>query len=225
MLNLSRPWSVRNLFFCLSLIASVSASTAHAQAPQTEWDRQLDRLELGATAIGIITPGVSGTNTLNPPNQMHITQDGSTTVGVLGTLRYTKSPLIGLEGNYSFARYTENFSAYIIGGAQTRVNEYSLGWVFHLPNLFTTQPYVSLGAGTTAFHPTGGGGQGLPFQYRATYYYNVGLDKALFGSKSFGARIAMREVFFKAPDFGQNYLTINQHATTFEPSLGFYLKF
>ena len=53
MLNVSRPWSVRNLFFCLSLIACVSASTAHAQAPQTEWDRQLDRLELGATAIGI----------------------------------------------------------------------------------------------------------------------------------------------------------------------------
>lgn len=35
----------------------------------------------------------------------------------------------------------------------------------------------------------------------------------------------MREVFYKAPDFGQNYLTINQQATTFEPSVGFYLKF
>lgn len=225
MLNVSRPWSVRNLFFCLSLITCVSASTAHAQTPETGLQRQLDRMELGGVAIGIITPEVSGTNTLNPPNQMHITQDGSQTVGVLGTLRYTKSPLIGLEGNYSFARYTENFSAYIIGGAQTRVNEYSLGWVFHLHDLFTTQPFVSLGAGTTAFHPTAGGGQGLPFQYRATYYYNIGLDKALFGSKSFGARVAVREVFFKAPDFGQNYLTIDQHATTFEPSLGFYLKF
>jgi hypothetical protein len=225
MLNVSRPWSVRSLFFCLSLIACVSASTAYAQAPQTEWDRQLARMELGATAIGIITPGVSGTNTLNPPFQQHITQDGSQTVGVLGTFRYTKSPLMGLEANYSFARYTENFSAYIIGGAQTRVNEYSLGWVFHLPTLFTTKPYVSLGAGTTAFHPTAGGGQGLPFQYRATYYYNIGLDKSLFSSPHFGARIAMREVFYKAPDFGQNYLTINQHATTFEPSVGFYLKF
>jgi hypothetical protein len=154
-----------------------------------------------------------------------VTQDGSTTVGVLGTIRYTKSPMIGLEGNYTFARYTENFSSYIIGGAQTRVNEYSLGWVFHLHDLFTTQPFVSVGAGTTGFHPTAGGGQGLPFQYRATYYYNVGIDKALFHSKSFGARVAMREVFFKAPDFGQNYLTIDRQTTTLEPSLGFYLKF
>jgi hypothetical protein len=225
MLNVSRPWSVRSLFFCLSLITCLGASAARAQAPQTEWDRQLARLQLGATAIGIITPEVSGTNALNPPSQMHITQDGSQTVGVLGTLRYTKSPLVGLEANYSFARYTENFSAYIIGGAQTRVNEYSLGWVFHLPTLLTTQPFVSLGAGTTAFHPTAGGGQGLPFQYRATYYYNIGLDKSLFKSEHFGARIAMREVFFKAPDFGQNYLTIQQQATTFEPSVGFYLKF
>ena len=226
MLNVSRPWSVRNLCFCLCLITCVSASAAHAQAPQTEWDRQLARTELGATAIGIITPGVGGTNTVNPPNQMHITQDGSQTVGVLGTIRYTKSPLVGLEGNYSFARYTENFSAYIIGGAQTRVNEYSLGWVFHLPTFFLdTKPYVSLGAGTTGFHPTAGGGQGLPFQYRATYYYNIGLDRSLFSSQHFGLRLGIREVFFKAPDFGQNYLTIQQQATTFEPSLGFYLKF
>jgi hypothetical protein len=225
MLNVSRPWSVRNLFFCLSLIACVSASTVRAQTPETPFQRQLDRLELGGVAIGIITKGVSGTNTLNPPNQMMVTQNGSTTVGVLGTIRYTKSPMIGLEGNYSFARYTENFSSYIIGGAQTRVNEYSLGWVFHLPTVIGLQPLISLGAGTTGFHPTAGGGQGLPFQYRANYYYNVEVDKALFGSKNFGARLALRQTFFKAPDFGQNYLTINQHTSTFEPGIGFYLKF
>ena len=79
MLNLSRPWSVRNLFFCLSLIACVSASTVRAQTPETPLQRQLDRMELDGTAIGIITKGVSGTNTLNPPNQMMVTQEGSTT--------------------------------------------------------------------------------------------------------------------------------------------------
>src|SRR5580658_10176980 len=100
MLNLSRPWSVRNLFFCLCLITCVSASTVRAQTPETPFQRQLDRMELGGTAIGIITKQVSGTNTLNPPNQQTINQDGSTTVGVLGTIRYTKSPLVGLEGNY-----------------------------------------------------------------------------------------------------------------------------
>jgi hypothetical protein len=225
MLNVSRPWSVRSLFFCLSLVTCLSASTAHAQTPETALQRQLDRMELDATAIGIITPGVSGLNTLNPPQQMVVSEDGSQTVGVLGNLRYTVSPLIGLEANYSFARYTENFSAYIIGGAQTRVNEYSLGWVFHLPTVIGLQPLVSLGAGTTGFHPTGGGGQGLPFQYRANYYYNIEVDKALFGSKNFGARLAMRQTFFKAPDFGQNYLTIDQHTSTLEPGIGFYLKF
>jgi hypothetical protein len=224
MLNVSRPWSVRSLFFSLSLLTCVAASTAHAQAPETPLQHQLDRLELGATAIGIITPSVSGTNTLAPPNQKTLSQDGSTTVGVLGTLRYTKSRYIGLEANYSFARYTENFSAYIIGGAQTRVNEYSLGWVIHPHEFLTVQPYLSIGAGTMAFHPTAGGGQGLPFQYRATYYYNVGVDKTVF-SPNFGVRLGLRQAFFKAPDFGQNYLTINKQTNTLEPNVGFFLKF
>jgi hypothetical protein len=225
MLNVSRPWSVRRLFFCLSLLTCVAASTAHAQAPETPLQRQLDRLDLGAVAIGIITPSVTGTNTLAPPNQKTLSQDGSQTVGVLGTLRYTKSRYVGLEGNYSFARYTENFTAYIIGGAQTRVNEYSLGWVIHPGTFFGTKPFISAGAGTTAFHPTAGGGQGLPFQYRANYYYSIGLDRSLFKSEHFGFRLGMRQTFFKAPDFGQNYLTINQHTSTFEPNLGFYLKY
>ena len=57
------------------------------------------------------------------------------------------------------------------------------------------------------------------------YYYNLEADKSLFSSKSFGIKLQVRQVFYKAPDFGQNYLTIDQHTSTFEPGLGFYLKF
>ena len=34
-----------------------------------------------------------------------------------------------------------------------------------------------------------------------------------------------RQVFFKAPDFLTNYLTIQQHTTTYEPGIGFFLRF
>jgi len=61
-------------------------------------------------------------------------------------------------------------------------------------------------------------------QYRATYYYNVGLQKELFNS-NFGFRASFRETFYLAPDFGQNYLTILKHATTLQPMAGFYLRF
>src|ERR1700730_13063313 len=109
MLNVSRLWSAASVFFCL--VTSVSGVAAHAQAiPETPLQRQLDRIDLGVTAVGQITKNVSGTNTANVP----INQGASTTVGVLVTLRYTKSPFMGFEGNFSQARYTEHFSSIII---------------------------------------------------------------------------------------------------------------
>jgi hypothetical protein len=215
MLKLFRPWSVCSLLLCLF---AAPFSRAQAAAPETALDRQLGRIDLGATAIGVITGTVSGTNYLG----QHVTEDPSTTVGILATLRYTKSRFVGFEGNFSQARYTENFNL-SVGGVQTRANEYSVGYVAHLNDFFGFKPYIAGGGGTTAFHPTRGGGEGLPFQYRATYYYNVGVDKAI--SDHFGIRVHMRQAFYKAPDFLTNYLTILQNTSTLEPGIGFYLKF
>jgi hypothetical protein len=223
MLNVSRPWSASSLFLCLCLIFTcLAARTARAQAAPivTPLERHLSRLDLGVTAIGQITGDVSGKNYLNT----NLTQKASTTVGVLVSLRYIKSPFIGFEANYAQARYTENYSAYIIGGAQTKASEYSLGYVAHLPSILGLQPFAAVGAGSIAFRPTAGGGQGLPAQARMAYYYNVGVDQSLL-SKHFGIRASLRQAFFKAPDFGQNYLTINQRTSTLEPAIGFYLKF
>jgi hypothetical protein len=232
MLNVSRllsgtpssgtPWSgnllVKNLL--LLCLLSCAASVARAQAaPETTLHRNFTRLELGVTAIGTLTKDVAGTNYLNIP----VSQKASTTVGVQVILRYTKSPWIGFEGNYTQARFTENFGNYLIGGVQTKANEYSLGYVVHPRQVFGLDPFVALGVGTTAFTPTAGGGQGLSEQARMTYYYNVGVDKLL--TKHFGARISARQTFYKAPDFGQNYITINKQTNTFEPSIGFYLKY
>ncbi len=90
--------------------------------------------------------------------------------------------------------------------------------------LFGLQPFASVGAGSIEFKPTPHGGQGAPKQARMAYYYNVGLQQELFESH-FGLRAGFRQVFFLAPDFGQNYLTIKQHTITSEPSIGFYFRF
>ena len=214
--NLSRPWSVLSLFFCL-----LAAPLARAQqaAPETPLARQLDRIKLGVTGIGVITKKVSGTNYLG----QQITQDPSTTVGVFANASYTASKWIGLEANFSQARFTENFNI-PPGGVQTRANEYSAGWLIHpVDDFFGFKPFVSVGAGTTGFHPTRGGGEGLPFQYRATYYYNVGIDRPV--TDHFGIRVHFRQAFYKAPDFLTNYLTIQQRTNTIEPGAGFYLRF
>ncbi|MDE3105745.1 MAG: hypothetical protein KGK08_11260, partial [Acidobacteriota bacterium] len=195
---------------------------AHAQAAAvvTPLDRQLARIDFAIDGVGQLTKSVSGTNYVQQP----LTQKASTTTGLVATLRYTRSPLVGLEGNFGYARYTENFSQYVIGGAQTKANEYTLGWLFHTPQAFGLKPFVSAGAGTIAFKPTPNGGQGLPEKARMAYYYSAGVDDMLL-SNHFGVRVLVRQVFFKAPDFGQNYLTINQHTYTFEPGFGFFLKF
>lgn len=221
MLNVSRPWLAWSIFLCLS--ACISGSTARAQAvPVTALNRQLSRVDLAVSGVGQMTGGVSGTNYLHQA----ITQDASTTLGALVTLRYIKSPLLGLEGNFGYARYTENFSANlnVVGGAQTKASEYTFGYVVHAPTFFGLKPFASVGAGTIAFKPTALGGQGLPEQARLAYYYAAGVENTVF-SNHFGVRAQVRQVFFKAPDFGQNYLTMNQHTSTFEPGIGIFLRF
>jgi hypothetical protein len=57
-----------------------------------------------------------------------------------------------------------------------------------------------------------------------TYYYSLGLQQS-YANGHFGLRAGFRELFFLDPDFGQNYLTILKHATTYEPMIGFYLRY
>ena len=216
----SRPLRTWSLVLCF--FAVFAAPNVHAQATSgnPELNKQLSRIDFAINGIGSFTKGVSGTNYLGVP----LTQDGSNTFGALVTLRYTKSPYIGGEFNYTYARYTQNYSQYIVGGAQTNANEYSLGYVAHPPHeFFTTKPFIAGGLGSTAFKPTPGGGQGLRSQARMTYYYAVGIEKDV--TEHFSVRAQIRQTFFKAPDFGQNYLTIQQHTWTFQPGFGFVFHF
>jgi opacity protein-like surface antigen len=216
----SRPLRVWSLVLCLFATAAAPVARAQATSGNTELNKHLARLDFAASGIGSFTKSVSGKNYLGTT----LTQDGSNTFGALVTLRYTKSPYMGLEFNYTYARYTQNFSQYIVGGAQTNASEYSFGYVAHPPHqIFTTKPFIAGGAGTTAFRPTPAGGQGLKAQARMTYYYAAGIEKDV--TEHFAVRAQIRQTFFKAPDFGQNYLTIQQHTWTFEPGFGFVLHF
>lgn len=161
------------------------------------------------------------------------------TLGALVTIRYTKSPYFGLEFNYTYARFTQKFRCntgtpnfpcnpgddiYFPGGVQNNASEYSFGYVIHPPReFFGTKPFVSLGLGATAFRPTSFGGQGLSSRARMTYFYAVGLEKEL--SPHFGLRGQLRQTFYKAPDFGQNLITLQQQTWTFEPGFGFVVHF
>ena len=218
MLNSSRPSCVCTVLLCL--LGALAGSTAKGQTPTT-LEKHLSRLDLGVSGVGIFTRDVSGTNYLGQP----LTQNMSNTLGALVTIRYTKSPYIGAEINYGYARYTQNFSQYVVGGAQTNASEYTIGYVAHPPHLLLgAQPFIAGGIGALVFRPTPGGGQGLQNQAVGAYYAAAGLEKSVL-SEHFGIRAQVRDIFFMAPDFYQNFLTIQKHTSTFEPGIGFYLKF
>jgi outer membrane protein W len=229
MLNVPRPLCVRALLFCL--LVAMAASTAKAQTSQNPaLDHQLSRLDIGVAASVIIGKDSSGTAIINTvPTTVNLTP--SNTVGPLVTVRYTVKPLFGLEFNYGYARFTENFTPFgapppgssLTGGVQQNTAEYTFGYVAHFRERHGITPFAGAGLGVLDFRPTPGGGEGLLPQARATYYYTVGGDYML--SKHWGARAQFREQFFLAPDFETNYLTIKQHTTNFQPGFGFFVHF
>ncbi len=225
MLNVSRVLCVRTFLLCL--LGTIAASNIRAQEAQhPALDRQLSRIDLGVSGVGAFNSSSSGTAIVNAvPTTVNLSPGN--TLGALVTIRYTKSPLLGAEFNYGYARYTDTFTPFgstPVGGVQQNTSEYTVGYVAHLRTIFGLNPFASAGLGTLSFTPTPLGGEGLIKQARAAYYYSVGAEQTVL-SPHFGIRVQLRQVFFKAPDFETNYLTIQQHTSTFEPGIGFYLHF
>ena len=227
MWNVSRLLCAQSLFFCLLLTAA--GSTAEAQTSQnTALDRQLSRIDLGIVGLGVFNKNSNGVATVNGKANTPVNLNPSNTAGALLTLRYTASPWVGLEFNYSYARYTDLFTPFGSqpnGGVQQNASEYTFGYVVHSKKqYFGLTPFASGGAGSTVFRPTPGGGLALPEQARATYFASVGVETTVL-SPHFGIRAQYRQLFFKAPDFETNYLRIEQHTSSYEPGLGFFLRF
>jgi hypothetical protein len=228
MLNVSRPSCVRSLFFCLLLTAAGSTAKAQTTSTNPALDKQLSRIDLGVIGVGVFNKNSNGFATVNGVAHTPVNLNPSNTAGAVVSLRYTVSPWFGLEFNYGYSRYTQTFTPFGSqpnGGVQQNANEYTFGYVVHAKKqYFGLTPFASGGAGTTVFRPTPGGGLALPEQARATYFVSAGAETTVL-SPHFGVRAQYRQLFFKAPDFLTNYLTIQQHTTTYEPGFGFFLRF
>ena len=212
------------------LLAACAAHASAQSSVDTPVSRQLAKIDIALSGAGQFTSNTNGTTA---PGQT-VSLVPSNTVGVLFTARYTGKPYFGLEFNYTYARYSENFTFTNVApgstvstflDAQANVSEYTFGYLVHTPKeYFGVQPFASVGAGSLAFRPTKNGGEGFTPQARAAYYYSVGAEQLIYG-QHLGARLAFRQVFALAPDFETTYLRDHQRTVTSEPTLGFFLRF
>lgn len=216
-------------------VSTAAGAYAQTEAPPTAFEKQIEKVDLSVEGVGIYNSKVSGSVIPLSTNQgLEITQFGSNTVGALVSIHYPAKPYFGLEINYGYGRYTEHFQGPGIAEVffpssadfqvQSKVTEYTFGYLITPPHpIFGLQPFASAGFGPQVFKPTPLGGEEQQEKARATYYYSLGLQKDY--GKHLGLRAGFRELFFLDPDFGQNYLTILKHATTYEPFAGFYLRY
>lgn len=211
-------------------VPGAAAQADPGSQPQTRFDRVLSHFDVAASAVGEFDSTASGpvTNRLST-NPGNLSVKPTSTVGAMGTIRFQKSPWIGAEFNYRWAKYSYDFnfsnSAVPNFSTQNTANEFTLGYVAHPGHdLVGFKPFVGVGAGTVEFKPSRSSGSGLPVQARAAYYYTLGGDKPLAGDR-FGLRLGFRQVFYLAPDFGQNYLYIKKLAIASQPTVGFYVHF
>ena len=230
----------KRLFALLLLFTSAHvvrpASAQDAQPTVTRTGRFLAHFDLGISGTALFTKDVTGTvnqSVLGSPYS--VTQSASTAAGALATLRAQKSAWKGLEFNFGYGRTAQTYSCCnnnpttgeLLGPlvAQATANEFTLGYLARPERqIFGFKPYISGGAGTIEFKPTRNGGQGLQAQGRAAYYYSVGGESYLLGD-TLGVRVGIRQLFYRAPDFGQNYLTIRKLTFTVEPQIGLYVHF
>jgi len=220
------------LLLCL-LSLTASQAVGQEATPLTPFQKQMERIDMAFGAAGSLSSSVSGTEQRDAGSTHNVLSiSPSSTVGELFTLRYTVKPLLGYEFNFGSSRTTQNYTftpplaSSLLRSAQTANRELTLGYVAHTPKLFGVQPYLGAGGGTIRFKPTQYGGEGLPFQYRAAYYYSFGIEDNFTGSAShFGVRLGFRQLIYLAPDFQQNYLTITRRTRTSEPNFSFFVRF
>ena len=215
---------------CVSGVSSARAQADAGSVPPTRFDRLVSHFSFAASAVGEFDSSVSGPVQNNvSPSDGTLSVQPTHSVGAMGTIRAKRSPWVGGEFNYRWAKYTYNFnytnSGVVNFSSQNTANELTLGYIAQPDHpVFGFQPFVGVGAGSVEFKPSKSSGSGLPVQARAAYYYTVGGDKPIVND-TFGLRVGFRQVFYLAPDFGQNYLLIKKLAISSEPTVGFYVHF
>lgn len=136
-----------------------------------------------------------------------IHQSAENSAGVLFSYRYFFTDHQGLELDYGFSRFNQQYSslnavAPFSLGVPANTNEATASYVYRRGVGHRLSPFVSAGTGALVFVPdsfTAGSATGSTFA-TPDFVYSAGADVAL--SRRVSLRLGYRGHVFEAPDFG-----------------------
>lgn len=201
---------------------------------------QFNRLKGGTLAVSATeefsTPLTNNARSVNsvvgtPPNALNETvfgqQQGTTSKpGVLAQFGFHPVPWAGVEINYQFVQFDEqyNFQYSSQPGTQQYLrvpvafHEMTAAYQFH-PKHIKFQPYVNLGGGAVDF---------LPYlannQWRAAGLVETGFDIPT-PSPHLAIRIQGRALIYRAPNFTNSSISTRGWRVTEEPAVGLAYRF
>ena len=189
-----------------------------AAAKAQEWEAY--RREVTLQGTGFFTKNSDGNG---------ISRTTTDTGGFLGGFRYRFSPWVAVEGNYGYARNTQNFltpaRAY---GVQADTHQITGAFVLTPPvSVAKLRPYILAGTGALIFDPTDNN-QGdivnlTDTQSKAVFVYGGGVDYDLVRHVSL--KLEYRGLVFKSPDFDFKSLDIDTVTHVAQPSAGITIRF
>lgn len=156
-----------------------------------------DRNEATISATGSFEQGTNG-------NGIH--QSAEDQAGVLFSYRYFFTDHQGVELDYGFSRFNQQYSSLDAApfslGVPANTNEATASYVYRLRLGHRLSPFFSAGTGALVFVPasfSSGGTAGSTFA-TPDFVYGGGADLAI--SRRVSLRLGYRGHVFEAPDFG-----------------------
>jgi len=193
----------KNLLTILIAGAALVALPAYAQP-------EAGRQEVSAQAFG---------SWVKTTTQDGIDNSATNSGGVLGSYRFFFSTHHGVEGNYGYARNTQNYSS--TDGVKTNTHEISGAYVFRMP-LRKVTPFALAGVGALVFAPKDLAG--VDAQTRAAFVYGGGADFNL--THHIFVRAEYRGFVYNSPTYDLPGLAgLDRVTHRAEPSAGFGYRF
>ena len=175
-------------------------------------------------ATGVV--GVTNTGSFLNETATNQQQGATTSAGVLATLGFHPVPFAGIELNYQFAQFSEQYSFnYSSQPTQRQLlnvpvafHEATAAYQFH-PKHIKFQPYVNIGGGAVDFLP-----QMANNQWRGAGLIETGFDIPT-KSPHIAIRVQGRALIYRAPNFNNSLISSRGWVVTEQPTGGLVYRF